>query len=994
MPKIKEIVKGTKDWIIQTYRLISIFNPFFDTIDKKMNIYEPINERFDKKIITIYEDLNNKRHKNIKEVNRYESTIEQIKLHNELIIFIENNIKNFNYSKILENPSSVSSKELSLYKTLIDKINHFTYRTNYTNETLAQLLDVNTNLSTMIEQYNLLGLYNDTIEFIPNSFIDQIGKERLIEKIKPLIKVIRSSKQKYYDFSKLSDIDQFIVNKNSQFIENNLQDSIFTNVNSLPLDLEQRRSILTDEINTIVIAGAGSGKTTTITGKVKYLLEKKKIPPEEILILSYTRKSANDLNNKLHKINNQLKAKTFHELGLEMIKKFTKSIDINIREDNKKIIDSYFSNYIQDKPEEKDKVLTYFAYFQKSSLYPEKLAHEGDLYAHLKTNEIPTIKSMIESSKKEKRTINKELVKSFEEVAIANFYFLNGIKYTYEKPYEHKVSSLDKREYRPDFYLQDYKIYHEHYGVDQNGLAKQYTNDEAKKYIEGIKWKKQIHAQNQTSCIETYSYLFGNGTIFDDLKAKLLEKSVEIKPISSEHTFNILKSIYDGVSYKSFIQLMVSFINLYKSKYTDEKAFEKLMIIKQSNPYEKQRTKLFLDIAKNVYKYYRNVLVENSEIDFDDMISKATIILRENPTINIQYIIVDEFQDISFSRMKLLSQIKVVTNAKMFVVGDDWQSIFRFAGSDLDIFVNFQKYFGTTSKILIQKTFRNSFELQKVAGDFIQKNPYQISKSLITDNHLEKPIKIIYYDDNKYDSLQKAFYQISKINDQASILLLGRNNHDIDAFLSDRFFKLNEGKHNKQLFFSRDFPKFHLSYSTIHQAKGLEDQFSIILNNEDSTLGFPNKIEDDSILNLVLSNKDNYIFGEERRLFYVALTRTKSFVYLLVNSHKPSIFIQEIIQQCDVLNSVEMGDEKPTLCPYCKTGHLVSRNNNTIYGCTNYPYCNYIISDFKALNSQQRCPECNDFMTKRRGRFGSFYGCHSYPFCKHTENINLINIQS
>lgn len=182
-----------------------------------------------------------------------------------------------------------------------------------------------------------------------------------------------------------------------------------------------------------------------------------------------------------------------------------------------------------------------------------------------------------------------------------------------------------------------------------------------------------------------------------------------------------------------------------------------------------------------------------------------------------------------------------------------------------------------------------------------------------------------------------------------------------------------------------------INYKTVHQSKGLESDYVILISGEDARNGFPNKIEDDSVLNFVLDKRSDYMYAEERRLFYVALTRTRSVVYVLSDIEKPSEFVLEIRESAQAFRAgknknVAKGNMK---CPVCGSGRLVLRTNGgkSFYGCSNFPFCNYTISDLKAVEINNRCPQCGDFLVVRKGKNGNFIGCHGYPFCKYTRNI-------
>ena len=210
--------------------------------------------------------------------------------------------------------------------------------------------------------------------------------------------------------------------------------------------------------------------------------------------------------------------------------------------------------------------------------------------------------------------------------------------------------------------------------------------------------------------------------------------------------------------------------------------------------------------------------------------------------------------------------IKDSCSSKIFAVGDDYQSIYKFSGSKVDMIINFKKYFGYTKIIKLNNTYRNSIELIKCSTKFINKNPYQIRKRIISNKSINKPIKIIYYVKNMDIKFKKLIVLL-----KGDILVLSRNNIDINYI-----------EYNK-----------NIDFKTVHKAKGLESDNVILLNLNNSNYGFPNKI--DNKLQRKILPKNKYLYEEERRLFYVALTRTKNNIYLLVDKQNPSIFVKELI---------------------------------------------------------------------------------------------------
>lgn len=328
---------------------------------------------------------------------------------------------------------------------------------------------------------------------------------------------------------------------------------------------------------------------------------------------------------------------------------------------------------------------------------------------------------------------------------------------------------------------------------------------------------------------------------------------------------NNYKKSEDFNNYKKTI---LRFLSLYIGNYYDVKYFD--LMIKKA----RKRTKEYLQIIKKIYMMYNLEKTRGGLIDFDDMIYKATdLVKRKGIKKNYKYIIIDEYQDTSQVRENLVKEIINKTGAFITVVGDDFQSIYRFSGCDLNSFLDFNKRFRPVKKLYLTNTYRNSSELIKVAGSFIMKNNRQIKKNLKSNKHLDKPIVILYYKNERKDFL-KALKFINTDN----LMILGRNNNDIFRVIDNL-----------------DFKDKNIYYKTIHKSKGLEEDNILIINLSDKNNSLPSQIKDDDILKFVLKHKDIYPFEEERRLFYVGITRTKNYCYMFVPKNNPSIFVEELV---------------------------------------------------------------------------------------------------
>lgn len=981
------------------FRVISKFRPYFNNLEKRMTYFVLIDSVIDKDILDIYNQLvQYPSNKYDQDKKRYDSLVKRIKNHNAEVEYITRVVKTWNLKSVFDNPRALYPEHLKEFNGVASLLEKYKYLDEAYLIFKKEVASLNNDYDEICLQHDCYIEYRQIFDLSKRDYVDFKQRDEILNKSAEILKRINSAKQLYYSFTEHENINKIVKNHNDIILESKSTLPLFDNINGRCLDNEQRRAVLTDENAVLVVAGAGSGKTLTICGKVQYLLEEKKIDPSDILLLSYSKKSADDLQKKMAAINNELTVGTFHKIGLDILSQ-TKQKLFMVEDQYKAIIEQYFREEMMNRPHMLQTILTYYGLYLSSAKHDKKYKNKGDLYEDLKKSDFQTLKNQLLSLTNDfnaRETLKKELVKSFEEMMIANWYFINGIDYIYESPYEVDVSTHDKRQYMPDFKLKNYPIYHEHYGINKNGEASQFDGIEGTDYVEGMKWKKLIHEKNQTDCIETYSHEFYDGTILEKLERELKQRGVEFHPLSTDEIINALNSIYESRTFKSFINLIRTFLSLYKASYTSDAGLDQLKKSSFKNSYEKKRASLFLDIVKDIYHYYMDYLSKEGKIDFDDMILQAIDALDETDSFKFKYIIVDEFQDISISRMKFLQRLIKQGDSKLFAVGDDWQAIYRFSGCDLNIFLDFPKYFGYSAITKITTTHRNSQELQNIAGPFIKKNPEQFDKSVHSSKHLENPVQVVYYTDKKFYAFLNILNEISYQNKAASVLILGRNNKDFeDIALANRvYIDFKASDETKTVVRCVDFPDMKLTYSTVHGSKGLEDDYVILINADDNKIGFPNKMEDDELLDLVLSHKSEYQYAEERRLWYVALTRTRNYTYIITDPENPSIFLKEIEDQCVFLNLNSVVEDRNTgfICPNCKTGHLILRINETdrtnFFGCSNYPYCNYSINDFNAVHNNMKCPECGDYLVVRRGPWGTFYGCHNYPRCKYKKEIS------
>jgi len=815
-----------------------------------------------------------------------------------------------------------------------------------------------------------------------------------------------------YDANKTQIIQHNHNFVNKKLLEyNDYFDNMFAKIDSkIKLDKEQRIAILTDEDYNLIIAGAGSGKTTTMLAKIKYLIEKCGVDSKEISALSFARKNVNEFDQKINKkFNMNVDVMTFHKLGKEIIEQKTgRSVEIVTEGDKYKIFEQYFKEELFKNKKALRRMVDFLVCYFSGDKKMEQFASLEEYNEYRYKQEFQSLQGKLADynekikNKRQKyyRTINSEYVRSYEEVAIANSLFINGLDYKYEEKY-----SKSKRVYHPDFKITQGEniVYLEHFGIHENGTNHIYEEQELKKYLHQIKLKEQTHHRNGTTLIKTFSS-YNDGKHFLVHLQELLERNNFIlKKKTDEEIFNRLKETSGDRYFFQYIKLALEFLSKLKiNKYNEEKL--KVFFEKEEDP----RTKKFIATFYPIYIYYQGLLKHEGRIDFEDMIIEAEEYLKksqpEDFSFNYKYLIVDEFQDISQERYSLIKLLANMFNSQIIAVGDDWQAIFGFAGSNVELFTKFIDDAGYGECLKIQHTYRNSQELIDVASEFAERDESHIKKKLQSNKKINRPIVVFSYEnegfgknESKALAITKAIGEILAENANASILILGRYGFDIHHLLNTDLFQ----KRNETEIYSVEYPKAKLFTSTVHKAKGLEYDQVIIANAIDTKYGFPSKLKQDPIFNLFGNeNISNIEYAEERRLFYVALTRTKNRVYIMAPQDKPSPFVLELENNLNVDfrdDVVERyrEDLNAMKCPKCgsylKKG-CIGGINVPVYRCIQEKeVCDFFTNDLETKIAIKNCEKCNGYLIyKKRIENGNFMlGCTNYQ----KENINCDNIE-
>jgi DNA helicase-4 len=734
------------------------------------------------------------------------------------------------------------------------------------------------------------------IEKIINSleeYLEFENKEKILSLIKKNISYVNKYKfiveisKKYIEIiSSLKKNKEKILNYNALHIENEKikYSSLFKNKN-LELDDTQKNTILKDEFLNLVIAGAGSGKTEILVKKILYLSRKKL--PKKILVLAFQKKAVKEIKERIKSYSgttpNEIEVKTFHGLGFKLNKEKEVLKDGELKSILKKIIKSDTINYL---------LIKYLLLNKRGDIEEDK------------------INKFEFKKRKQYFSLNGSKVKSKAEKIIFDYFLTHetslreNIDIEYEK--EAKWMKYEKKNGEkpsPDFFFKKFNIYLEHWCY-RNEKDIDYKPINKEEYLEKKELKKsEFLNQTKYKLLETYYDESKNIEDFEKIIKNRFEKITNVKLILKPYSKIIGESELNDFEEKLNSDIISSIKIIKNNNFSFNKNNFKFLKT------EKQKT--FYKIIKHIYFEYQNYLKKEKKIDFEDMIIGATKELKNTESKlknEYSYILIDEYQDISKNRFELIKILLNRNNAKLFCVGDDWQSIMGFAGSNNKYFRNFDKYFKDryVKKFYLENNYRilnqNIINLSK---EIINKNKIKINKNIIKarKENISEKVKIIYSEDMNYlikDIIEEI--KIIKNNnkyDLSEITILSRynknNNFNNPLDKLENFLKLN--KEYKPLNIEIDFfgirdDKNFIKGMTIHKSKGLQNKIVFIILYSDKYLGFPSS-QQENISN-IFDNKPTNDLEEERRLFYVGVTRAEEKLYLFTLKNKESQFIKEI----------------------------------------------------------------------------------------------------
>lgn len=737
-----------------------------------------------------------------------------------------------------------------------------------------------------------------------------------------------------------SDLEKYVSRWNDRFFDQEVISyrSFFDNVESSPLTDEQALAVVCFDNRVQLVASAGSGKTSTMIAKAGYAVHRGLVSPEKILMLAFNSKAAAELKQRISErlaplglAADRIVAGTFHSFGLSVIgdatgRKPSLAPWVEQGGDIEKL-----ARIVDELRDEDVAFRTEWDLFRM--VFGRDLPEFGQEEADPEDWDALTRRSGF-------RTLAGEVVKSQGERLIADWLYYNGVEYIYESSYEVDTADASHRQYQPDFYYPGIDVYHEHFALDRNGEPPA----EFVGYLDGVHWKRALHAQHETALIETTMAELWEGSAFAKLTAELTSRGIVLDPNPERPVVG-----QPPIDSERLISTFRSFMVHAKSNRlsTDQ-------LLARANEEARDRFRFrhekFLQLYHVIRQRWEDELLEHSCIDFEDMLNLAADHVEAGSWSSpFQLVMVDEWQDASAARARLAQALVAKPGRYLFAVGDDWQSINRFAGADLSVMTDFEAWFGESERLRLERTFRCPQPICDTSSRFVMKNPHQLTKRVVSST-LEYPPALVAIAANSDEHVQGVIRKhLAELNDRIAtgITPSGRGGK-ASVFILARYRHQESMVPHSAL---KQWAHLDVRFSTIHASKGLEADYVVIPGLTRDKSAFPSKIADDPVLRLAMPAREPFPFAEERRLFYVALTRARRAVTLVTVRNRFSPFLVELVKEQHLqIRDADGGQATVISCPTCSVGTMVPRSgkHGRFYGCSNFPKCRNTMKEAEA----------------------------------------------
>ncbi len=727
---------------------------------------------------------------------------------------------------------------------------------------------------------------------------------------------------------------------NETFVVEELRayEAFFNDLGGMSLSDEQREACIRLEDNNLLVASAGSGKTATMVGKVTYVLNKALYRPEEILLLAFNTDAAAELRERIarqHGVEESAlgcKISTFHALGrgvIEQVRGRPPQLAnwVEHPAGEARHIDQLIRELIEQNMEFRTLWTELLVLYPKADRPVTSFDSEQDHQRYIMDRMLGDGSAIVS-------TMAEIYVKSLQEQTIANWLWLNSVPFEYEKQFSYRQPGGAVQFVQPDFYYPKTETVHEHFAIDKDGKSP------FEHYVERAQSKRDGYRREEMDFFETTSAQAQDDTLLTKLEEQLSKRGI---PLTQRPQEEIDKAVQPAVIKRYHKLVSVCIKHIRSSHLTLDMLLERAKTLEHP-----ARAKRFAKAVWLLTEAYQQKLSEADRIDFDSMIGDA-VKLIETGRYRSPYslLLVDEFQDITEPQANLIKALKhQKLFSKVFAVGDDWQSIYRFAGSDITIFTRFQSHFGVSWQGRLEQTYRCNQLIAETAARFVQKNPEQLKKTVrssrdsIARSIRVIPVEVEWNKPSIATACNRVLERLNAFAAKISTQWQSESTPKLKVLVLVRYNMTNPYQGTPP-----QFSHLEISSRTFHRSKGLEADYTLLLDVSEGNYGVPSQIEDDELLNLVIPLPETYPYAEERRLFYVAMTRASRGVFILVNQRRPSRYIEElqIIANTDVQFETVEG-ERLVSCPACDKGYMVKRRAKggaEFLGCSQFPDCRH-----------------------------------------------------